>query len=145
MVVVRTMAEQDVAQVACLEVESFSDPWSEQGILDSLHQTFSLCLVAEVDDQIAGYLLFYQNLDEGEILRIAVKHQKQRLGIGSLIIEKMNAFCEEKRIKRVMLDVRESNCRAREFYKKQGFVQDGMRKHFYTNPDENAILMSRRF
>lgn len=144
MKVIRKMREADVPQVARLEVESFPDPWSEKSIEDSLEQTFSICLVAEADEEVTGYLIFYKNLDEGELLRIAVRRSSQRKGVGALLVKELELRCERAGIKRIMLDVRKSNIRAQKFYKKQGFVVDGARKHFYANPDEDAVLMSRR-
>lgn len=144
MKIIRKMLEADVPQIARMEIESFSDPWSEKSIGDSLDQTFSICLVAEADEKVIGYLIFYKNLDEGELLRIAVRRSSQRKGIGALLMKDLQLQCEKLGIKRIMLDVRKSNTRAQKFYKKQGFVVDGARKHFYANPEEDAVLMSRR-
>ncbi|MDD3403660.1 MAG: ribosomal protein S18-alanine N-acetyltransferase [Hespellia sp.] len=142
---IRKMTPADVQGVHLLEEESFPDPWSEKSITESLEQSFSLCLAAEEEDILVGYLIFYRNLDEGEILRIAVKSDHRREGIGAQLIAGMRKYCEQKGIHRVMLDVRAGNTKAGKFYKKQGFVRDGMRKHFYANPDDDAVLMSRRY
>lgn len=144
LMIIRTMNEKDLSEVVRLEVENFSDPWSEQSLKESMNQTFALCLVAEMKMEIVGCFIFYQSLDEGEILRIAVKKGYQHSGIGTALIKQMDSYCEQFKIRRVMLDVRKSNLKAIKFYKKQGFVPDGMRKHFYANPMEDAILMSRR-
>ena len=53
------------------------------------------------------------------------------------------AFCEAQQITRIMLEVREGNKAARRFYEKCGFTEDGIRKNYYENPQENAILMSK--
>ncbi|MDD3363084.1 MAG: ribosomal protein S18-alanine N-acetyltransferase [Hespellia sp.] len=145
MIQTRKMKAADIEQIVSLEAESFPDPWSETSITDSMEQNFSLCLVAEDERVVVGYLIFYRNLDEGEILRIAVKSDHRRAGVGTMLLGAMRTYCEQKGIKRVLLDVRSSNKNAKKFYKKQGFAQDGMRKHFYSKPDEDAILMSRRY
>lgn len=144
MVTIRKMRETDVIRVGRLEIESFPDPWSEKSIEESLEQTFSYCLVAEMDERVVGYLIFYKNLDEGELLRIAVSREQQRTGVGAKLMDELKAYCATHHVKRIMLDVRKSNTRAKKFYKKQGFVVDGERKHFYANPDEAAVLMSHR-
>lgn len=138
------MEESDADCVARLEMNIFPDPWSEKSILESLSQEYSICLVLEDRDQVVGYLIFYQSFGEGEILRVAVEKKNQRQGAGTCLLDALDTFCVEKGITKVMLDVRESNQKARNFYKKKGFEEDGIRRNFYTSPNEDAVLMSRR-
>ena len=138
------MEESDADCVARLEMNIFPDPWSEKSRLESLSQEYSICLVLEDRDQVVGYLIFYQSFGEGEILRVAVEKKNQRQGAGTCLLDALDTFCVEKGITKVMLDVRESNQKARNFYKKKGFEEDGIRRNFYTSPNEDAVLMSRR-
>ena len=85
---------------------------------------------------------FYYVLDEGEIARIATSPQHRRQGVAVRLLEKMRAFSYEQNITRWLLDVRISNETAIHFYKAAGFAKDGVRKNFYANPPEDAILMS---
>lgn len=92
--------------------------------------------------QLLGYVIFYYVLDEGEIARIATSPQHRRQGVAVRLLEKMRAFSCEQNITRWLLDVRISNETAIHFYKATGFAEDGVRKNFYANPPEDAILMS---
>ena len=89
-----------------------------------------------------GYVVFYYVLDEGEIVRIAVDAACRRQGAAGQMLKELWRFCSEKEITRMMLDVRKSNKPAIYFYQSHGFVEDGIRKNYYENPSEDAILMS---
>ena len=89
-----------------------------------------------------SYVIFYYVLDEGDIARIATSPQHRRQGVAVRLLEKMRAFSYEQNITRWLLDVRISNETAIHFYKAAGFAEDGVRKNFYANPPEDAILMS---
>ena len=91
---------------------------------------------------MAGYLIFYYVLEEGEIARIATAHSVRRQGAASQMFRKLLDFCREHKITRIMLEVRENNEVARQFYGKCGFTKDGIRRNYYENPKENAVLMS---
>lgn len=91
---------------------------------------------------IFGYVIFYYVLDEGEIARIATAPEYRRQGLAARLLEKMRAFSHEQNITRWLLDVRISNEPAIRFYEAAGFARDGVRKNFYANPAEDAILMS---
>lgn len=140
-----TKSDKDaIDAIAELEKESFADSWSKKAIEDTVEQELSCCAVAREEEEIIGYYICYYALDEWEIARIAVAPKRQRQGIGQKLFEHMFCVCDEKKMSRILLDVRESNISAINFYKKNGFVVDGMRKNFYSVPQkENAILMSK--
>ncbi len=142
MQMIREIKETDVKALANLEKNIFSDAWSEQGIRDTLAQPQAFVVVAEQDRKIAGYCIVYYVLDEAEIARIAVEPSCRRQGIGQKILDFTKVLCIQKNVSRLLLDVRESNQTARCFYEKYGFGVDGIRKNFYDNPKENAVLMS---
>ena len=136
------MKREDAAAVAELEYQSFSDCWSEKSILETLDNPQTICLTAEKSGKIVGYLLAYTAGNEAEIARIALSGEQRRKGIGSLLFESLKQICKERNINKIMLEVREHNSAARSFYKKCGFTVDGIRKVFYENPKEDAVLMS---
>lgn len=142
MAVFRRMTEEDLAYVAKLEQEAFADAWKEQGILDTLRQQQAFITVAEVEGTVIGYCIVYFVLDEAEIARIAVSQKFRRQGIARKLMDYTCECCRGKEIRRLLLDVRESNEPARTFYQKYGFETDGIRKDFYDGPKENAVLMS---
>lgn len=138
----RKMTDKDLAYVAELEREAFSDAWKEQSILDTLRQQQAFIAVAATEGAVVGYCIVYFVMDEAEIARIAVSRKSRRQGIARRLMDYTCECCREKEIRRLMLDVRESNEAARAFYQKYGFETDGIRKDFYDLPKENAVLMS---
>lgn len=143
MPVFRRMTENDVAMVATLEKENFTDAWSEQSIIDTYRQKNAFVTVAELDENLVGYCIIYFVLDEGEIARIAVADRAKRQDIGKRLLDYTCACCLEQGVERLLLDVREQNAVARAFYQNYGFEEDGIRRNFYDNPKEDAILMSK--
>lgn len=150
---------QYISEIAALESDIFPDPWSEKSIRNTLENPQARiwaiisrqappCSCASTSPehagkpQLLGYVIFYYVLDEGEIARIATSPQHRRQGVAVRLLEKMRAFSYEQNITRWLLDVRISNETAIHFYKAAGFAEDGVRKNFYANPPEDAILMS---
>lgn len=140
---IRDMALEDLARIHDLEAAAFPDPWSEAGIRETLSQKNTILLTAREEENVIGYLIVYYVLDECEIARIAVAKEHRRQGAAALLIRELERRCREKGIRRIMLDVRESNKGAIAFYRGQGFAEDGLRKNFYTGPMEHAVLMSK--
>ena len=129
----------DLQDIAALESEIFSDAWSLKSLEETWNQKNAVIFGAKTEEKIAGYLIIYYVLDEGEIARIATAPSMRRQGAAGQMFQELVAFCEEQQITRIMLEVRA----ARRFYEKCGFTEDGIRKNYYENPQENAILMSK--
>lgn len=142
--IVRSLSPEEAAAVSGLEYQIFSDFWSERSVLDTLNQPGTICIGAEKAGRLAGYMLAYEMAGEAEIARIAVVKELRRQGIGKKLMGRLEEVCKERNIQKILLDVRESNEAARTFYRKKGFVEDGIRQNFYDNPSENAVLMSRK-
>jgi len=139
---VRSMKCSDVESVARLEQQIFTDAWSEKSIIDTMNQSQAFILVSEEDNVINGYCIVYFVLDEAEIARIAVDSAMRKQGVGQELLRATCRVGMQKGIARILLDVRESNDSARRFYRAFGFEEDGIRKNFYQNPNEHAVLMS---
>ena len=131
-IIVRELKVEDSAAVAEMEQQIFSDSWSEKSVLE------------EKAGHLLGYLLAYHAADEAEIARIAVQKEARRQGAAGKLMQALEHYCEEHKMEKLLLDVRESNEAARSFYTKNGFVEDGIRQGFYVNPSEDAVLMSRQ-
>lgn len=134
------ISENDLKEVAVLEAEIFSDAWSRKGLAETLEQPGAVIFGVWEDEMLAGYVILYFVLDEGEIERIAVRKALRRRGAARMLFECVLEFCREKRIERLFLEVRRSNVAAQAFYRRCGFQENGIRKNFYTNPSEDAIL-----
>lgn len=143
-IIVRELKVEDSAAVAEMEQQIFSDPWSEKSVMETVQQKQSVCFAAEKAGHILGYLLVYHAADEAEIARIAVQKEARRQGAAGKLMQALEHYCEKHKMEKLLLDVRESNEAARSFYTKNGFVEDGIRQGFYTNPSEDAVLMSRQ-
>ena len=161
--IIRKMKPSDVEQVAAIEAQCFSMPWSEKGFLDSIAREDTIFLVAELDketetklldisleeekqattgDRIAGYIGMYTSCGEGEITNVAVSSEYRKQGIGNALVEAMKSAGKEKQLESILLEVRVSNERALSLYKGNGFIELGIRKNFYEQPTEDAIIMS---
>ena len=143
-IIVRELKVEDSAAVAEMEQQIFSDSWGEKSVLETVQQKQSVCFAAEKAGHLLGYLLAYHAADEAEIARIAVQKEARRQGAAGKLMQALEHYCEEHKMEKLLLDVRESNEAARSFYTKNGFVEDGIRQGFYVNPSEDAVLMSRQ-
>lgn len=143
MLTIRRIRETDLEALAGLESELFSDAWSERGLRETFEQKQTLMLAAFEDRKMIGYLIAYYVLEEGEIARIAVIPENRRQGVGARLLLELESLCEDNGITKLLLEVRESNLGAMDFYTEYGFIEDGIRRNFYENPREDAVLMSR--
>lgn len=148
MLKIQRAEKAELSEIAGLESKIFSDAWSEKSLTETWNQknaeifTARYMIKESEDDKLAGYVIFYYVLDEGEIARIAVSPKARRQGTATQIYQRLEKFCREKEITKIMLEVRESNEAARAFYSRCGFKEDGIRKNYYDEPKENAVLMS---
>lgn len=141
---IQIMTEADTKEIAELEAELFSVPWSRQGFIDTLAMPNVLFLVAREEEELAGYCGVYMAADEGEITNVAVKPSFRRRGIGvRLVTELMQEAAAAEGIIHFLLEVRESNEAAIRLYEKLGFFVCGRRKRFYECPVEDALVMSK--
>lgn len=142
-ITVRIATVEDLKEIETIERECFPDPWSRQSLEGSLLDKNTGCAVAVQSGKILGYVLYGFVLDESEIYRIAVTKSGRRRGLGALFLKHLETFSENHQISRILLDVREKNEGARCFYEAMGFSVDGVRKNFYQNPCDHAVLMSK--
>ena len=133
-----------VEQIAELERVCFSEPWSAEGILDSFRSGTAF-FVAVKDSTVLGYVGVKPVLDEGYITNVAVFPEYRNLGVAKALMVRLDRFAKEKELSFISLEVRESNVPAISLYDSFGYKNEGMRKNFYRNPLENAIIMTKRF
>lgn len=143
-VIVRYMEERDLQQAAELECLCFSEPWSLKLLQDSFWGQWDTLFVAELQRRVVGYAVLRIVAGEGEIQRIAVHPGFRRLGIGSKLMEAMELFSSAKKVGATTLEVRAGNQGAIGLYKSFGFAEEGLRKAYYRNPVEDAVIMWRR-
>ena len=140
---IRPMTQNDCEQVAAIEAVSFSMPWSLKAFTDTVEKDNFRYFVAEEAGEILGYCGFLFVLDEAEIPNVCVKSSARKQGVGKKMMNEMIEEAKKLGISTLFLEVRESNVAARALYKSLGFAEDGIRKNFYEQPVEHAILMSK--
>ena len=143
MLIIRQMKLEDCEQVATIEAESFSMPWSLQAFQDTLEMKNYRYFVAEQNGEIVGYCGFIFVLDEAEIPNVCVKLSARQQGIGKQMMSFLEEEAKKLGINVLYLEVRQSNQSARRLYTSIGFEEDGIRKDFYELPKENAVLMHK--
>ena len=131
------LQEKDIDQVAQIEAEIFSVPWSIKSFKDALASEQNIYLKAETDDQIVGYCGIWTSFES------AVKKEFRKAGLGQKLLEAGIQAAAAKGVERILLEVRQSNKAAIRLYEKNGFQTIGLRKSYYTKPVEDAILMER--
>ena len=131
--------------VCAIENACFAHPWSRQSIEAELDNETSLFYVAVEDGQVVGYIGMSFVLDEGYIYNVAVKADSRKNGVGSALIQTLVTHCRKNNFAFLTLEVRESNAPARSLYEKFGFIKVGERKNYYSDPTENAVLMTLFF
>ena len=134
------MQEKHLPALAELEKQCFHAPWSEKMLREELGG--GIFLVAEQDGEVRGYVGCQTVLDEGYITNVAVSPDFRRRGAARRLIAELIARAKEKGLAFVTLEVRESNAPAIALYTGAGFAPVGKRKNFYSNPTENAVLMT---
>ena len=139
------MDRSHIEQIAALERECFSTPWSEAMLTEVLFDSQASFIVAEAEDGgVLGYAGLQVVLDEGYIDNIAVEPNARRHGVAD---ELLDVFCRfgEANLAFLTLEVRASNAPAIALYRKHGFEEAGRRKNYYTKPTEDAVIMTRYF
>lgn len=133
-----------IKEIAKLEKICFSTPWSENAIKEA-YQNGTKFFVATKDNKVLGYVGISAIIDEGYITNIAVFPAYRKQGVGSALLNHLFTFAKENALSFISLEVRESNHTAISLYKKFGFKTEGKRKNFYTEPSEDALIMTKRF
>lgn len=144
MIQIHEMQFDDLEQVVEIERQNFSVPWTENGFFSFLIRNDTLFLVAKEEEQVLGYMGIMMVLDEGEITNVSVTEKSRRKGVGRLLVQTMLDRMRAAGIQTIHLEVRKSNAPAIALYETFDFVQDGVRKNYYEEPTEDAILMSCR-
>ena len=135
---IRCMEQRDIPAIAKLERENFSNPRSAAMLEEELETECSCYFVAELDGTVIGYGGLQNILGEGYITNIAVSCDFRRRGVASAILARML----EEPLEFLSLEVRAGNLPAIALYETFGFKPCGRRRGYYTNPTEDAIIMT---
>jgi ribosomal-protein-alanine N-acetyltransferase len=136
---------EHVDSVLKIDVLSFPTPWSRESFEREIEvNKFARYVVAKKDGIVIGYAGMWLILDEGHITNIAVHPEYRGTGIGSMLLEALIDICRLEGVLSMTLEVRKSNFVAQKLYGKYGFLQEGIRKGYYENNKEDAIIMWKR-
>lgn len=140
--ILREMLVEDLDAVMEIENELFHMPWTKEGYFTFLTRKDAMFLVVEEKGKILGYCGLLMVLDEADVTNVAVRKDRQREGIGHFLVDSMIRLAKDQGIQMIHLEVRAGNETAIRLYERLGFQKDGLRKKYYTDPEEDAILMT---
>lgn len=138
---IRRMLECDLDQVAAIERDIFSDPWSRKSFADTYQKKENCYLVAVESGEVLAYCGFWGVLDEADICNVAVRKDARRKGLAEAMLRKLMEEGEKLGVKAFTLEVRVGNEPAAALYRKLGFEAVGVRPGYYTKPKEDALIM----
>jgi len=142
-VVIEPMAVDDLAEVQAIEKASFSSPWPPHAYRSELESNrLAQYLVARVDDEVAGYGGMWLMVDEAHITTFAVHPSWRRQRIGERLLLAFLDLAVDRRAREATLEVRLSNLAARRLYEKYGFRPVGLRPRYYSDDNEDALIMT---
>lgn len=138
----RSMRLDDIPFVCEIEKEAFTTPWSEEAFRNELtHNLYAHYVVLEHEGRLAGYGGLWLIMDEAHITNVAVKAEFRGLGWGEKLMQRLKETALFLGARRMTLEVRVSNTRAKQLYEKLGFHGAGIRKEYYTDNREDALIM----
>jgi len=142
-VMIRKMMLDDIERVVAIDRVSFSLPWPERSFRFELTDNpASRCWVAEVDGKIVGMIVVWLIVDEVHVATIATHPEFRRQGIAKNLLSYALQYMSTEGAQSSFLEVRASNLAAQDLYRKFGFEESGVRRRYYRDNDEDAILMT---
>ena len=138
---IRRSTPRDAAAIAELEAEIFSDPWSERDRCDTICTEGAMCYSAIKDGVPVAYIIGRIIAPEAEIYRIATHPDYRGRGVAYRLLDYAVKTERGRGLERLFLEVRSKNLAALSLYRAYGFEKIGIRKNYYKNPDDDAIVM----
>lgn len=140
--IVRQATGEDAAQIAEIEKQCFAVPWSYESLHhDITENKRALYITAEADGKICGYVGVWKILDEGHITNVAVTPEYRRRHIASAMLGVLLEVLKDNAVSSCTLEVRAGNEAAKALYRSFGFAEAGVRKGYYEDNGEDAIIM----
>jgi ribosomal-protein-alanine N-acetyltransferase len=145
------LSYDDIDSIVFIEHQNSQNPWSKNQFVESILNPTNLCYSMSIDNQILGFLMAMPADDSADILNISISKEYQRKGYGKKLLNCLIEELKNRKIKVLILEVRESNQSAISFYLKYGFEKISLRKNYYmnnskqTNQKEDGIIMRLKF
>ena len=138
---IRRSRPDDAPAIAAIEESVFGDPFGLKDIFSYICSDTGMCFTALDESGVVGYIVGRKIPPEGEIYRIAVREDKRRRGIGYRLLSYGLKTESGAGVETVFLEVRSKNLPARALYKSYGFKEVSVRRNYYQNPADDAIIM----
>ena len=142
--VIKPLTEEYVDQVCVLEEEAFSMPWHRESFLEMIENVNACYLVGIINNQVVASCGLRNIVGDGEITNVVTAADMRGKGIGKMMLLKLMEQGIQMGVEAFTLEVRKSNEAAIHLYEKLGFVTEGIRKNFYEEPKEDALIMWKR-
>jgi [ribosomal protein S18]-alanine N-acetyltransferase len=142
---IRRAVAGDLPDLMRIETASFTCPWSEESIRHDLesHLEAYYVVACRDDGTVAGYAAFWRSVDEAMVTNIAVAPEWRGQGAGKKLLEALIARAVHEKLHCMVLEVRKSNAAACRLYRSAGFNPVGIRRGYYTDNQEDAIIMQK--
>ncbi len=145
MLEINRLRKEDVSELARLEKEIFGEnAWSEKDFLDTLDLPYAYYLVIREDGELIASCGLRNMCSDADITNVMVSPSKRRRGIGEWMLKTLMEEARSIGVINYSLEVRSRNIPARRLYEKLGFIEEGIRKDFYTNPRDDALILWNR-
>ena len=139
---IRALGPEDVDAVVAIETESFSSPWDPSTFAGLIgRDSVELLVMTDADDGVIGYAVLWCVLDQGELANLALATDRRGAGLGTLLLGYVLQCARTRGVRKLFLEVRASNDRALKLYRAAGFEQVGVRRGYYNDPPEDALVM----
>lgn len=144
-ITVRPMTLDDIPRVVALEGRAMSEGWHPGAYEHELqHNGAARYIVEEFEGEIVGFAGLWLQFDQAHVVTVAVDPVHQRHGFGSVLVRELLRIAEDEGMEDATLEVRDSNTAARALYRKFGFYEVGVRKKYYLDNHEDAVIMTTK-
>jgi ribosomal-protein-alanine N-acetyltransferase len=140
---IRPLGLSDLNSIDSIEQRAYRTPWSRSMFASELAKASSICLGAFDGDRLIGYCVNSRYVDAWHVMNVAVDPDFQRRGIASRLLEHLFEVTRDDQRRGYTLEVRTSNEEAIALYERLGFVRQGLRRGYYTDNREDALIMWR--
>ncbi len=138
---IRRMTGQDLDEVMIIENESFTLPWSRESYEAELENQYASYLVCDYAGEVAAFAGMWTVYEEAHITNVAVGKEFRCQGMGRNLMLEEEKLARAKKAERILLEVRPSNLAALAMYQGLGFIPTSIRKQYYTDNQEDALIM----
>lgn len=138
---IRPLRREDIDAVVDIEAEAFTTPWQASTFEGLLERDGVELLVMTDDEDVIGYAVLWVILDQGELANLALTTGRRGTGLGSHLLRHVLERARRRGVLKLFLEVRASNERAIELYRRHGFEDVGIRRAYYQRPSEDARVM----